>query len=140
MLKRYSDGKPLPFNRRLLALLVLAVAVLLAGCVEDSDSSGSDSLIGGGGSDSDTSGAVSLSWDPPQQREDGTEFQPSEVDRYEVAYGSEPGNFTKTVETTSTSITVNTLSTGESYHFAVRVFDNTGLPSQYSDPKEAVAN
>ena len=144
MLKHYSNGKTLPINRRLLALLVLALAVLLAGCIEDSDSSDSESLIGdGSGKGTDTSGEVTLSWEPPATREDGEEFSPSEVDRYIVQYRSEDGEF-QTVdsppEIRDTSVDINTLTTGEKYYFRVQVRDNNGLVSDFSEEVSTVVN
>ena len=144
MLKHHSDGKHLPFNRRLLALLVLAMAVLLAGCIEDSESSDSGSLIGdGSGDEVDTSGEVTLSWQPPATREDGEDFSPSEVDRYIVQYRAEDGEF-QTVdsppEIRDTSLDINTLTPGEKYYFRVQVRDNNGLFSDFSEEVSTVVN
>ena len=145
-------------TRRLLALLLLALGVFLAGCVEESDGSSNDSLIGdgssgesssgeggsesgdqnsGGGSGSasddqsdvtrddddseetdDTSGQVTLSWEPPATREDGEDFLPSEVDYYVVRYRHEDEDFQtldSPAEITSTSVDINTLTPGERY-------------------------
>lgn len=128
--------------RPLRPLLVLGLAVLLAGCIEGSDGGSSDSLIGGGsGSGSNGSASVSLSWTPPTTREDGSEFGPDEVNYYEVAYGSESGNLTETVSNViNTSTEVNSLAPGETYHFAVRVVDNNGLRSAYSNEKTVEAD
>ena len=144
MLKHYSNGKTLPINRWLLALLVLALAVLLAGCIEDSDSSDSDSLIGDdSGDEVDTSGEVTLSWEPPATREDGEDFSSSEVDRYIVQYRAEDGEF-QTVdsppEIRDTSVDINTLTTGEKYYFRVQVRDNNGLVSDFSEEVSTVVN
>ena len=147
MRKHDCDQNPIYGARRLFAPLVLGLAVLLAGCISDSGDGSSDSLIGDGSSDStigggsDSSGSVSLSWEPPEAREDGSDFEPSEVDYYEVAYGTESGNLTETVSgLINTSTEVNSLVPGENYHFAVRVVDNNGLRSAYSNEKVSEAN
>ena len=144
MQQHYGNGKTSPLNRRLLALVVVSLAVLLAGCIEDSDSSGSDSLIGGGsGSGGDTSGEVTLSWEPPATREDGEDFSASEVDQYIVQYRQENGEF-QTVdsppEIRSTSVDINTLTPGEKYYFRVQVRDNNGLVSDFSEEVSTVVN
>ena len=208
-------------TRRLLALLLLALGVVLAGCVEESDGSSNDSLIGDGGSgesssgdggsesgdqdddngdstgdgsndehssptdengsdegssdegssddqssgggsrsgsddqsdvtrdddDSeatdDTSGQVTLSWEPPAAREDGEDFLPSEVDYYVVRYRHEDEDF-QTLDSpakiTSTSVDINTLTPGERYHFKVQVIDQQGLASDFSEELATVVN
>ena len=140
----HSNGIPLSGARRLLALSTLALTILLAGCIEDSDGGSSDSLIGGGsGNGVDTSGEVTLSWEPPATREDGEDFSSSEVDRYIVQYRPEDGEF-QTVdsppEIRSTSVDINTLTTGEKYYFRVQVRDNSGLVSQFSEEVSTVVN
>ena len=173
-------------TRRLLALLLLALTIVLSGCVEESDGSSDDSLIGDGGSgedgsdeevsdegtsddqssgggsgsgsddesdatrdddDSDatddTSGQVTLSWEPPATREDGQDFQPSEVDYYVVRYRHEDEDFQtldSPPEITSTSVDINTLTPGERYHFKVQVIDQQGLASDFSEELATVVN
>ena len=55
----------------------------------------------------------------------------SEVGYYEVAYGPEPGDCAQTFETIDTSATINSLNTGDTYYFTVRVTDSGGLTSEY---------
>ena len=203
-------------TRRLLALLLLALTIVLSGCVEESDGSSNDSLIGDGGSgespsesgasdsrdqgndsgdstsdgsndeasnpsnedgsdegtsgeessgggsgsgsddesdaardddDSnatdDTSGQVTLSWEPPATREDGKDFLPSEVDYYVVRYRHEDEDF-QTLDSpakiTSTSVDINTLTPGERYHFKVQVIDQQGLASDFSEELATVVD
>lgn len=161
---------------RFLAVLVLTLSLLLAGCVEDngdanagtgSNETGSDSGNNDNGSDSDadngsddhdddtyadngdgdkdsgsdSSGEVTLSWHAPQTREDGTAFLESEVSHYEVAYGKESGEYTEVIEDLRNDSTrINSLTSGEEYYFTVRVFDQNGLVSEFSEEQSTIVD
>lgn len=130
-----------PSAQRLMALLVLATVVLLGGCISGGGS-------GGGSGDSargvaDTSGEVTLSWEPPETREDGAVFSPSEVDEYQVRYRREGGDYAfvdSPPEITNNTVSVNSLTPGEKYYFQVRVVDSNGLASNFSDEVSTVVN
>ena len=100
---------------------------------EDSNEGSDDEGDDGSSDDEDaTSGEVTLSWEPPESREDGSDFMATEVDYYEVAYGPEPGEYAQTFETINTSATINSLNNGDTYYFTVRVHDDGGLTSEYA--------
>ena len=140
MLIQHSTKMGFVRAKRMLALLLLALSVALAGCIEDSDSGDSESLIGEN-SGPDTSGSVTVSWQAPESREDGSDFRAADVSHYEVAYGTESGDLTESVtDVKEPSVYINTLQSGETYYFAVRVFDHDGLASQYSEEVSTVVN
>lgn len=74
---------------------------------------------------------VQLAWDAPLQA-DGTPV--SNVAGYKLYYGSQSGQY-QTVVTVglTTTYTVKNLSAGQTYHFAVKVYDSTGTESAFSN-------
>jgi len=133
---------------RLLATSVLAASLLVVGCVEE-DITGTFSVDGAennnvsldgpeDGTDdnasSDVTDTVSLSWQRPETREDGSDLMASEIDRYEVFFGSSSGEYDQSIETLSTSTEISDLSEGK-YYFAVKAYDTDGLASAFSDER-----
>ena len=129
---------------RLLATSVLAASLLVVGCMEE-DITGSFSIDGAennnvslDGTDDNVSShvtdTVSLSWQRPETREDGSDLMASEIDRYEVFFGSSSGEYDQSIETLSTSAEISDLSEGK-YYFAVKAYDNDGLASAFSDER-----
>lgn len=76
---------------------------------------------------------VMLSWTAPLTRVDGSSIALSEIQSYEILYGSSPDRLsnTKTVDGGQTSAEVTGLSPG-TWYFAIRVIDTDGLTSQNS--------
>jgi fibronectin type 3 domain-containing protein len=74
---------------------------------------------------------VQLAWDAPLQA-DGTLV--SNVAGYKLYYGSQSGQY-QTVVTVglTTTYTVKHLSAGQTYYFAVKVYDSTGTESAFSN-------
>lgn len=133
------DKRSLPGNCRLSHLylpLILLSVMAATGCGGGSGGGG-NSADGGDDGDSDPSAtnAVEISWDRPQQRENGEEILGGNIDHYELAYGTESGDYESFEETTQTSMTVSGLDEGEEYYFAVRVYDASGRVSDFSKEK-----
>jgi len=118
------------------AALGISLTLLLSGCIDNGDGfsspGSSDSGTGSGFAGATGSGEVALSWEPPDSRDDGTPLMASEVDKYKVAYGTTSGDYPETLETSGTSARINSLPTGETYYFTVRVQDHNGLTSEYA--------
>ena len=137
MFHEHTPSRP----RALLTALGLSLTILISGCINDSG--GGFSAPGGdesGSSGTSGNGQVTLSWERPESREDGTTFMASEVDTYEVAYGSSSGDYTETLETSNTSARINSLPVGETYYFTVRIRDTNGLTSDYAPEVQAEVN
>ena len=77
---------------------------------------------------------VTLSWTAPLARVDGSSISLSEIQSYEILYGSSPDSLsnTVTVDGSQTSAQVTGLSPG-TWYFAIRVIDTDGLTSKNSD-------
>lgn len=136
----YSHG----VIRRLIPLVLVAI-VSLAGCgggasgdSDDSTSTTDASDTSDGGDTGDSTGGnettdVEVSWERPKERESGEHLMASRIDRYELAYGTESGEYEAFEETMNTSMTLENLERGEKYFFAVRVYDASGRISDLSD-------
>jgi hypothetical protein len=79
-------------------------------------------------------GAVTLSWTAPLTRVDGSSISLSEIQSYEILYGSSPDSLSNrfTVDGGQTSAEVTGLSPG-TWYFAIRVIDTSGLASKNSE-------
>ena len=76
-----------------------------------------------------------INWEPPTEREDGTQLLPSEVDRYIVHSGREEGSPDLTIETISTSLSCKDLGlAGGTYYVWGNTVDTGGLVSVDSEP------
>lgn len=117
---------------------------MASGCVSPSGGGGDgggDGSSGNDDSETSTSADITVSWEPPETREDGSDFLASSVESYELAYGTESGSYETHIEDIrNTSVTVDQLDNGETYHFVVRVHDSDGLVSDYSRELSVVAN
>lgn len=77
---------------------------------------------------------ATLTWTAPLTRTDGSSIQLSEIDSYEIAYGTSPtelGNY-MTVDGAETSVEISGLAAG-TWYFSIRVIDTNGLASEYSE-------
>lgn len=115
------------------AVALLAAASLTGGCIGGGGGGGG----GGGSSDpgtrftADAGESVTLEWQPPRERSDGSAFRASELDRYEVHIGESSGSYGRTVETLAPQAEIGGLDEG-TYYFAVRAVDAEGLASDFS--------
>lgn len=114
--------------RQLLALLGLLMASLITGCITGGGSGSSESSDATGGD-----GEITLYWAPPEARVNGSAFMPSQVDRYELSFGTQSGDYTERVVTRESSTTLGKLRSGVEYHIVIRVYDDAGRASDYSD-------
>ncbi|HFD79524.1 MAG TPA: hypothetical protein ENK05_03880 [Gammaproteobacteria bacterium] len=79
-------------------------------------------------------GSVTLKWNAPVMRSDGTPLTMAEIAGYTVYYGTEPGNYTESVDINdayTTSITISDLPLG-TYYFVLTTRDTDGRESSYS--------
>jgi hypothetical protein len=83
-------------------------------------------------------GSLTISWNAPTTRMDGSPLSLSEIDGYCIFLGDSPSNLTMRVdlnEGSVTSHTLNNLPVG-SYFVAVSVYDTDGQASEYSNTVE----
>lgn len=128
-------------SRASLYMVVCGAALTMAsGCVSVEMGGSSDDSSDGDGNTT-TSADVRVSWNPPETREDGSDFMASSVEDYELAYGTDSGSYETRIDNIrNTSITIDQLDNGETYYFVVRVRDSDGLVSDYSEELAVVAN
>ena len=80
-------------------------------------------------------GSVTVYWDPPLARVDGTALLPGEIGGYHIDYGDSVGNYTNTInlaDGTATSVTLTDIPTG-SYSLVITAYDLDGRESGYSN-------
>jgi hypothetical protein len=78
-------------------------------------------------------GSVSLSWQPPTQREDGSAL--TNLAGYRLFYGRQPGEYANQVRIRNPGITryvVDDLAAG-TWYFVMTAFDADGLESDFSE-------
>lgn len=95
---------------------------------------GASGTIGGGNGGSGDTGAVAtsitLEWDAPTARADGSALT---VAHYQVYYGTSPGSYTTSVDVgNATTCTIDNLDAGTTYFFAVTAYDSDGNESEPS--------
>lgn len=95
-----------------------------------------NSSTGGGANTSPppASGSATLTWTAPSTREDGSAIALSEIDSYDILYGTSPDALNQTVSIAGaeTSAEITGLESG-TWYFAIRVIDTEGLVSEPSD-------
>jgi hypothetical protein len=80
-------------------------------------------------------GSVSLAWNPPTTRTDGSVLDMSEIGGYKVYMGETANNLEQVMDLADSTISehvIENLETGE-YYFAVTTYDNDGNESNYSN-------
>jgi len=78
---------------------------------------------------------VSLSWDIPESREDGSDLDLYEIDGYVIVYGTEENNLDSQLVVsgaTETTAEVDALLAG-TYYFAIATLDSDGKQGAYSE-------
>ena len=79
-----------------------------------------------------SSGTATLTWDPPTTNSDGTPL--ADLAGFGVYYGISSGTYNQYVYTGSvTSYTVDNLTSGLTYYFAITAYDTSGNESGYSN-------
>lgn len=77
-------------------------------------------------------GSVSLNWDSPSANTDDTAL--SDLASYRIRYGSASGNYANTVDVgLSTNYTIQNLTSGTTYYFAVAALNTSGVESDLSN-------
>lgn len=114
-------------------LLALCLAFLLGGCGGSGDDSTDTPPAAGTDPDNaDFKGPVSLTWEPPIQRENGDELNITELGGYELRYRSESSEKFISVIIEDPWATDYYIEWLEGRHeFQVAAFDNTGLFSEF---------
>ncbi|MCH8505391.1 MAG: fibronectin type III domain-containing protein [Ectothiorhodospiraceae bacterium] len=119
-----------------------AAAVALSGCISDSGIIDNNRSGGGGSSDNGTvdqgvvpaNEDVTLSWTPPESRTDGSPISLSDIERYEILYGTSSGDYSESVSMNANSCNCyefGRLSEG-TYYVAVKATDVNGISSTLS--------
>ena len=137
MFREHTPSNSFPPSRPLFAAIGISLTILLSGCIDGSGDGFSSPGDDSGSHGTTGNGEVALNWERPETREDGTTFMASEVEHYEVAYGSSSGDYTETLKTANTSVRINSLPVGETYYFTVRIRDTSGLTSEYAPEESA---
>ncbi len=79
-----------------------------------------------------SSGSVTLSWQPPTQRTDGSPL--ANLAGYRIRYGTAPGNYPNTRQIANAGVTtavIENLPAG-TYYFVITAYDTSGGESEYS--------
>jgi hypothetical protein len=124
------------FNKILFSIVfVVLITVVATGCGVGSDPA-SNTSSGSGGTGGGTTAAVTLTWDAPTTRADGSSLNPAtDLSKYKLYYGTSPHAYTQSVDVSNPgastiSKTLN-LSPG-TYYFVVTDMDFLGQESGYS--------
>jgi Fibronectin type III domain len=108
-------------------ILVLMINLLMA-C--GGGSGGSSSA----GAPAVSASAVTLTWNPPMTRKDGSPLAPGEIGGYRLYYGTTEGNYIYSIDIndgTAESATVTDLTAGK-YYFVITTYDTEGRESDFS--------
>lgn len=112
------------FTKRNLLGSVL-IAFMLSGCGGGGGSTGADP----GTESPAASSSVTLNWNSPSTRIDGSVMTTEEVAGYKIHYGSSSGNYSTVIDVGNvTSYTVDALTAG-TYYFSVTAYDLNGNES-----------
>jgi len=131
------------FKKSFTIFFILSSFIVFAGCGAGSTSASIPSNNGGsGGAGGTTRGTVTLTWNAPTARTDGTSLNPAtDITTYKLYYGTSSGNFTQHIDVTpnltapyTTTYTL-TLASG-TYYFTVTDVDTSGQES--SDSQEVM--
>lgn len=122
-------------NGFLKTLFGAALLIILAGCggggASTSGGTGGGGDAGGGGGGS-VAASVTLEWEAPTTRADGSALL--DLAGYRVHYGTEPGNYSATVDIgAATTCVIEDLTQGDTYFFAVTSYDSSGNESEPSN-------
>ena len=120
---------------------ILPIIIVISGCSETVSSGGGGfNNPGGGGTGSAPSGVLAINWVAPTQREDGTPLILSEIETYNLYYGSSPGDYQNTINNsnvTTDSVYITDFP-GGTYYFVITTIDTDGQESRYSEEIEII--
>lgn len=79
--------------------------------------------------------SIALSWDMPQEREDGSALESFEINGYVIAYGTDANNLNQQVAIEGASVLATVLDnmSAGTYYFAIATIDSEGSQGAYSD-------
>lgn len=85
---------------------------------------------------------ISLSWEIPLEREDGSPLALYEIDGYKIAYGTVASQLESSVSVTGAAVTEYTFSSllAGVYYFAISTIDSDGVQGRYSEAVQVVVN
>jgi len=92
------------------------------------------------GSGSAHRGTLAIDWVAPSQREDGTPLILSEIETYNLYYGSSPGDYQNTIDNsnvTTDSVYITDFP-GGTYYFVITTVTTDGLESRWSEEIEII--
>ncbi len=115
---------------------ILPIIFVISGCAE-TDSSGGGGLFNPG---SGPSGVLAINWVAPTEREDGTPLILSEIETYNLYYGSSPGDYQDTIDNsnvTTDSVYISDFP-GGTYYFVITTVTYDGLESRFSEEIEII--
>ncbi len=122
MTKNRLENKILFFS---VFLLITFIGIYLIGC-----GGGGSAIIKGPPPPDST---ITIAWDAPTKRTDGSDLPGSEVAGYTVHYGLSSNQYTNSIIVNdSNTFTIGNLSPG-TYYFAVKISDSFGYESDFSD-------
>jgi hypothetical protein len=120
---------------------ILPIIFVISGCAEPESSGGGGVLNpGGGGTGSAPSGVLAINWVAPTEREDGTPLILSEIETYNLYYGSSPGDYQNTIDNstvTTDSVYITNFLSG-TYYFVVTTVTYDGMESRFSEEIEII--
>jgi len=118
---------------------ILPIIFVISGCAETGSSGGGGFFNpGGGGTGNAPSGELAINWVAPSEREDGTPLILSEIETYNLYYGSSPGDYQNTVDNsyvTTDSVYISNFP-GGTHYFVVTTVTTDGLESRFSEEIE----
>ena len=113
---------------------IMSTFLLISAC--GGGSSASISSAGDGGQASSVTGTATVSWVMPSERTDNSPLPVSEIAGYKIYYGLSEAILDNSIQINDSSVnlyTINTLTVGNTYYFAVVVIDNAGIESSLSN-------
>lgn len=121
-------------NGLLKTLLGTALLILMTGCGGGggTNSVAPDTGGGGGGGGGSATASVTLEWDAPTTRADGTDL--TDLAGYRVYYGTQTGDYSSSVDIgNATSVVIEDLTVESTYFFVVTSYDSSGNESEPSN-------
>ncbi|KZX78961.1 hypothetical protein A3715_09040 [Oleiphilus sp. HI0009] len=106
------------------------------------DANSNDGQQSNGGSNDTSSRSISLSWDIPVEREDGSDLELYEINGYVIKYGSSAGGMANTINISGGNVTQYTLDNLNSgtYYFAIATVDSDDVQGEFSSTISAGVN
>ena len=117
---------------------ILPIIIVISGCELPDDEVGTSSVQIG--TSSVQRGVLTINWVAPSTREDGTPLLLSEIETYNIYYGSSPGDYQNTIDNsnvTTDSVYITDFPSG-TYYFVLTTVTYDGLQSVFSEEIEIV--